>query len=72
MKPIKRILHWYFTKQALPYWCVLLLDCLFIFISGVATYWLFNKTLMFIDNRFEVIYTLLFYVALSGWRVPMV
>ena len=65
MKPIKRILYWYFTKQALPYWCVLLLDCLFIFISGVATYWLFNKTLMFIDNRFEVIYTLLFYVALS-------
>lgn len=28
MRPIQRAFSWYFTKQALPYWSILLLDCL--------------------------------------------
>ena len=30
---IGKLLHWYFSKQALPYWCVLLCDCFIVFIS---------------------------------------
>ena len=31
---LQKIAHWYFSKSALPYWGVVLLDCLAIFISG--------------------------------------
>ena len=31
---IHKIAHWYFSKSALPYWGVVLLDSLAIFISG--------------------------------------
>ena len=30
----KKIVHWYFTKKALPYWGIVLLDCLTIVCSG--------------------------------------
>ena len=59
------MLNWYFSKSALPYWCVLIMDSVIIFLSGVFTYWLFNKTMVLIDNRFDVINTMLMYVVLS-------
>ena len=31
---IHKIAHWYFTKKALPYWVIVLLDCLAIVCSG--------------------------------------
>ena len=34
MTKFQKIVHWYFTKNALPYWGVVLLDCLAIFGSG--------------------------------------
>ena len=33
---IQKLARWYFTKQALPYWVILVLDCL----SAVGAYWL--------------------------------
>ena len=42
-----------------------MLDCIIIFVTGAFTYWLFNKTIVLIDHRFSVIYTLLFYAAMS-------
>jgi len=33
--------------------------------TGVFSYWLFNKTIVLIDQRFNVIYSLLYYAALS-------
>ena len=65
MNPLQKILSWYFRKESLPYWCILLIDCIIFFLSGVFTYWLFNKTVVLIDQRYNVIFTLLFYVGLS-------
>ena len=65
MNPFRRVLSWYFSKASLPYWCILLLDCTIIFLSGIFTYWLFRKTMVFIDHRYSVINTMLFYVCLS-------
>lgn len=31
---------WYFSKKALPYGCVLMLDCLIVFLSGYVSYYL--------------------------------
>ena len=33
MEFLKKITNWYFSREALPYWCVLLLDCLIVFFS---------------------------------------
>ena len=35
----QRVTAWYFSKNALPYWCVLILDCIIIISSGmIGTY----------------------------------
>ena len=64
--PFKKIIDWYFSKQSLPYWCMAILDCVIVFFSGLMTYWVINRSLVLLNNRFEVIYTLLLYVFLSA------
>ncbi len=64
-RTVRNFLSWYFSKNSLPYWCILIFDCLIIFLSGVFTYWLFNKTMVLIDHRENVLLTLLAYVCLS-------
>ena len=40
--PIDKILNWYFTKNSLPYWSILMIDCATVMFSGVLVYWIFN------------------------------
>ena len=35
MNVFRKIVNWYFTKRAVPYWCVLLLDCVIVLFSGL-------------------------------------
>ncbi len=65
MDMFRNILRWYFSKRALPYWCVLLADCVLLFLSGLVVYWVFNRTGILVMHRFGVFYTLLMYVVLS-------
>ena len=65
MNPVRGILHWYFSKNALPYWCVLIVDSIIVFLAGVLTYWIFRRTGVLIEHRFEITYTLLMYVLFS-------
>ena len=60
-----KILNWYFNKQSLPYWCILLIDCLIVFFSGVLTYWLYNRVLYLFYHRIDIFYTILMYVFIS-------
>ena len=62
---LKKVLHWYFSKRVLPFWCILLMDTLIVFLSCVLTYWVSNRTGTTFDNRFAVLYTSLFYTLLS-------
>ena len=55
---IKRSLRWYFTKNALPYWCMLLMDSAIIVGAGLCIYWILNRTQSIFDNRIEVLYDL--------------
>ncbi len=42
---IQRVTTWYFSKNALPYWCVLLLDCTIIVFAGMlGTYFVQGGT----------------------------
>ena len=65
-KLIDRILNWYFNRDSLPYWCIIILDSLLLFMSGFFVYWVFHKTNILVEMRFEVLYTMLIYVAF-GW-----
>ena len=56
---------WYFSKNSLPYWCLLLSDCLLVFLSTILAYWAFEKMAMLFEHRVEVVYTALLYVAVS-------
>ena len=66
-----KILNWYFTKNSLPYWCIFLIDCAIIMLSGIVTYWIFNSTEMLYENTLRVMNTLLCFVLLSipGFRI---
>ena len=61
---IIKILDWVFSKKSLPYWCVILVDCISILLSCLFTYWVFNSTLDIFEHRFAVLYTSLFYAAI--------
>ncbi len=65
MNSFRKIIHWYFGKKSLPYWCIVIIDCAVVFLSGIFTYWMFNRILILFDNRFNVLYTMLMYTALS-------
>ena len=41
IKPVERILSWYFSRNALPYWGILMLDFAILLMSGLMTCWLF-------------------------------
>ena len=61
----RKLLRWYFTKNALPYWCMLLMDsCIFV-ASGLLVYWVLHRTQSIFDNRIEVLYSLLVYMLVS-------
>lgn len=71
MKLLNNILNWYFSKNSLPYWCILIIDSIIIGMSGLLVYWLFWRTQMVINHRFELIYTMLLYISISmvGFKI---
>ncbi|MBD5357851.1 MAG: polysaccharide biosynthesis protein [Bacteroides sp.] len=44
MKSIKDFAKWYFSRGALPYWSILLLDCIFVMGSGLLAYTVHHGT----------------------------
>ena len=69
--PFDKILNWYFTKNSLPYWSILLIDCFIIIISGLVTYRIFNSAAVLFQNTLRVMNTLICFVILSvpGFRI---
>ena len=69
--PFDKILNWYFTKNSLPYWSILLIDCFIIIVSGLVTYWIFNSAAVLFENTLRVMNTLICFVILSvpGFRI---
>ena len=66
-----KILNWYFSKSALPYWCIILIDCASMMASGVLTYWLFTNTQTLYDDTLRVFNTMVCFTILSvpGFRL---
>jgi hypothetical protein len=66
MNRFQKILYWYFSRKSLPYWCVLLVDSVMLFVSGLAVYWLFHGGTATLASLGAVATAMLIYVAL-GW-----
>ncbi|MBE6247783.1 MAG: polysaccharide biosynthesis protein [Prevotella sp.] len=66
MNAISKIINWYFSKNALPYWCLFLFDCAIVVVSGLMTFWVFNRTVMLFMERFDVLFTVLAFAVLSA------
>ena len=69
--PFDKILNWYFTKNSLPYWCILLIDCFTVGASGLLSYWIFNHLSVVVERAFPLLNTLVCFIILSvpGFRL---
>ncbi len=69
--PFDKILNWYFTKNSLPYWSILLIDCAIIICSGFLTYLVFHDAPTLYENTAKVFNTAFGFVILSipGFRI---
>lgn len=62
MNFISKLREWYFTKNALPYWCVLILDCLILLFSGILCYYLDHGGSELTNNFWPLVGTLCVYL----------
>ena len=40
MKLLSQVVNWYFSRNALPYWCILIIDFAIIICSGILSFYL--------------------------------
>ena len=62
---IDKLKHWYFTKNALPYWMVLVADCLICFVAGLFVFWAFFRGVQTLGNIVPVSKTLLIFMVFN-------
>ena len=63
--PLVKLFNWYFGRRSLPYWCILLLDCLIIFGSAVFVHWMFYGAYQTLINFGQLSTTMLLYLLIS-------
>lgn len=63
--PLVKLFNWYFGRRSLPYWCILLLDCLIIFGSAVFVHWMFYGAYQTLINFGQLSITMLLYLLIS-------
>ena len=70
-KIFSKLLDWYFTKKALPYWAVLLLDSFICYVSGIFVYWLLSNAVFVLGHLVGISETIVVYMIfnLIGFRV---
>ena len=66
MNPFIKLCNWYFSKKALPYWCVLAMDCLIVLFAHLISIF-FTKGGEFIYNHFEHIILII-----SAYLIPYI
>ena len=71
MNFIQNLARWYFSRRALPYWVVLIMDCLIVFFSGCLAVALTEGSINAIHHWKEVSVAMLAYLAcyLVGFRL---
>ena len=71
MSILNKLSHWYFSKDALPYWCVFIFDCLVVIFSGLTCYTLGHgaetTSIRFVPLVGTLSFYLVFYII--GFRI---
>ena len=65
MRTYKDIINWYFNKASLPYWCIIILDALIVYISAFIVYWTFHRGAQTQLHFYSISYVMLLYIAIS-------
>ena len=58
-----RLFSWYFKRNALPYWIILILDCLIIYLSSFFAYWLAHGGAITQQHFYTISNVMLIYLA---------
>ena len=68
---LEKLVSWYFSRESLPYWCILIIDTVIVFVSGFLSYLIINNKNELIDNLHSVAITMLILSLLSwvGFRL---
>lgn len=71
MNFIEKLTNWYFSKNTLPYWSVLILDCLICYFSGIFVFWLYYHGAVTLGNIGVLSKTIFVYMIfnLIGFKV---
>lgn len=56
---LQRISNWYFTKKALPHFCILLIDCAIVAFSGYVGYYIDKGGDIFVDSFWQITFGLM-------------
>ena len=65
MKYFNKLINWYFKKASLPYWCVILIDCLIVYGSAFVVYWIFHRGSQTQLQFYSISYVMLLYLLIS-------
>ena len=68
---LDKLLNWYFSKNSLPYWCVLLADSAICYLSGIFVFWFYYRGAVTLGNIALLSKTIAIYMVfnLIGFRV---
>jgi len=62
MRILSNIIHWYFSKKALPHWCIFIIDCLIVFLSAFVVFTIQNGLMYTAAHFTHLCGTLFFYM----------
>ena len=68
MNAFHKLCNWYFSKKALPYWCILLIDCASVYLSGLIVFYIQHGGLTLAQHFWSVTFGLL--LCLGVYMVP--
>ena len=60
MNILQQITDWYFSKKAIPYWCILFIDCAVVLFSGFLGYYIkIGGGMEFAVNFWDIVLSLM-------------
>ena len=65
MNPFNKLFNWYFNKNALPFWCIFILDGVILFLSGLVSHAVFNYGIQMGSEFGLLMNTIVLFVVLS-------
>jgi len=65
MQLFNKIVNWYFKRDSLPYWCIIVVDCLICYMAGLFVFWLYYGGTQTLANFLPITRTLLVYMVFN-------